>query len=55
MYRWLVDYVVGNTYKVKYVYADTSENAIKKARVKNIVDLYPIDESGNKIEIQGVR
>lgn len=51
MYRWLVDYVVGNTYKVKYVYADTAEKAIKKARVKNIDDLYPVDENGNRIEI----
>lgn len=39
MIKWRVDYVVGNTYKVKYVYAETAEKAIKKARVKNIVDL----------------
>ena len=39
MKKWRVDYVVGNTYKVKYVFADTSASAIKKARVKNIVDL----------------
>ena len=36
---WRVDYVVGNTYKVKYITAETAEQAIKKARVKNIVDL----------------
>lgn len=39
MKTWCVDYVVGNTYKVKYVEADTAEQAVKKARVKNIVDL----------------
>ena len=37
--KWCVDYVVGNTYKVKYVIADSASQAIKKARVKNIVDL----------------
>lgn len=36
---WIVDYVVGNTYKVKYIEATTAQEAIKKARVKNIVDL----------------
>ena len=36
---WIVDYIVGNTYKVKYITADTATEAIKKARVKNIVDL----------------
>ena len=36
---WRVDYVVGNTYKVKDITAETAEQAIKKARVKNIVDL----------------
>lgn len=39
MKKWAVDYVVGNTYKTKYVWADTAAEAIKKARVKNIVDL----------------
>ena len=39
--KWRVDYVVGNTYKVKYVYAENNKQAIKKARVKNIVDLTP--------------
>ena len=38
---WCVDYVVGNTYKAKYVQADTAAQAIKRARVKNIVDLNP--------------
>ena len=37
--KWRVDYVVGNTYKVKYVIANSASQAIKKARVKNIVDL----------------
>ena len=39
--KWRVDYVVGNTYKVKYVYAKNNEQAIKRANVKNIVDLTP--------------
>lgn len=39
MYKWRIDYVVGNTCKVKYILADTAEQAIKKARIKNIVDL----------------
>lgn len=47
---WCVDYVVGNTYKVKYIEADTAEQAIKKARVKNIVDLKIIDERGLQYE-----
>ena len=44
MKKWSVDYVVGNTYKIKYVYAETAEEAIKKARVKNIVDLNIVAE-----------
>lgn len=43
--KWRVDYVVGNTYKVKYVEAKTNTEAIKKAKVKNIVDLNPVDET----------
>lgn len=43
MKTWIVDYVVGNTYKVKTVNAETAADAIKKARVKNIVDLKPVD------------
>ena len=39
MKKWAVDYVVGNTYKVKFVFAETANEAIKKAKVKNIVDL----------------
>lgn len=41
--KWRVDYIVGNTYKVKYVIADTAAQAIKKARVKNIVDLNSVE------------
>lgn len=43
MKTWIVDYVVGNTYKVKTVNAETAADAIKKARVKNIVDLNPVE------------
>lgn len=42
--KWRVDYVVGNTYKVKCVEAKTNTEAIKKAKVKNIVDLNPVDD-----------
>lgn len=49
MKKWNVDYVVGNTYKNKYVYADTNTKAIKKARVKSIIDLYIVDENNNRI------
>ena len=42
--KWYVCYVVGNTYKVKYVYGFTSAEAVKRARVKNIVDLFPVAE-----------
>jgi hypothetical protein len=39
--KWRVDYAVGNTYKVKYVYAENNKQAIKRAKVKNIIDLTP--------------
>lgn len=42
--KWCVRYVVGCWHKYKEVYADTAEEAIRKARVKNIEDLYPIEE-----------
>ena len=51
MKKWEVTYIVGNTYKFKYVFAETNEQAIKKARVKNIVDLYVIDENNNRVEM----
>lgn len=44
MKKWRVDYVVGNTYKVKYVFANDAVGAIKKAKVKNIVDLTICEE-----------
>ena len=42
--KWQIDYVVSNTYKVKYVIADNASQAIKKARVKNIIDLNIVKE-----------
>ena len=42
--KWIIDYVVGNTYKVKYVVAETAEQAIKKAKVKSIVDIRKYNE-----------
>lgn len=36
---WEIDYVVGNTYKKKYITATTSQEALDKAKVKNIIDL----------------
>ena len=47
--KWLVVYNVSNTYQHKFVIAENSAAAIKKARVKNIIDLYPVDENNNKI------
>ena len=40
MKTYIIDYVVGNTYKVKRIKAETVEQAIKKARLtKSIVDI----------------
>lgn len=39
MKLWRVDYVVGSYHKAKYIKAETAQEAIKKARVKNIEDL----------------
>ena len=36
---YIIDYVVGNTYKCKEIKAHSIESAIKKARVKHIVDI----------------
>ena len=36
---WRIDYVVGNTYKCKSVKAPDAATAIKRAKVKNIVDI----------------
>lgn len=45
MLKWRVDYVVGSTYKVKYVNAETNTQAVKRAKVKNIVDLNVVNKS----------
>ena len=40
MKTYIIDYVVGNTYKVKRVKADSVEQAIKKSRLtSSIVDI----------------
>ena len=40
MKTYVIDYVVGNTYKTKRVRAETVKQAIKKARLtKSIVDI----------------
>ena len=49
MKRWRINYVVGNTYKYKYVFAETNTQAIKKARIKNIIELYVVDENGHRL------
>lgn len=48
---WKVWYYIRskNLYTTKVVYADTAQKAIKKARVKNIEDIYEIDEKGKEI------
>ena len=43
MKKWYVCYLVGNTYKQKFVYAESACEAIKKAKVKNIIDLQIIE------------
>jgi len=49
MIRWYIGYYVGNTYKHKYLYAKSNNEAIKKSRIKNIIELYIVDEDGNRI------
>lgn len=44
MKKWRIDYRVGNTYKVKYVLAENASKAIKRSRIKNIVDLQICEE-----------
>lgn len=40
MKTYIIDYVVGNTYKTKRIKADSVKQAIKKARLtKSIVDI----------------
>lgn len=36
---YIIEYVVGNTYRMKKVKANNVEQACKKARVKEIVDI----------------
>lgn len=55
---YAIDYVVGNTYKVKRIKAETVEQAIKKARLgKSIVDINIEEETTimqyKKAESQG--
>lgn len=45
MYRWEIWYRVGNTYKYKIVIAKDSNEAIRKARVKNITEVIKIGEA----------
>lgn len=52
MYTYVIDYVVGNTYKTKKVKANSVEEACKKARLdKSIVDIN-IEEFNVKDEYQ---
>lgn len=52
MYTYIIDYVVGNTYKTKRVRANSIEEACKKARLnKSIVDIN-IEEYQTKNEYQ---
>ena len=49
--KWYVAYYKRyNWVDVKYVHASTAEEAVKKSRVKLIVELFPVDESGKRIE-----
>lgn len=41
---WAIIYVVGNTYKTKYIKADTGEKALKRSRLKNAVAIYQVKE-----------
>lgn len=47
MKTYIIDYVVGNTYKTKRVRADNVEQACKKARLnKSIVDIQIEKDNG---------
>ena len=48
---WKVCYYIRskNLYTTKIIYANTAQEAIKKARVKHIEDIYEIDENGKTI------
>ena len=49
MIKWFVGYWIGNTYYHKFIYADTATLAIKKSKIKNIVELFPVDENNKRI------
>ena len=46
MKKWEVCYYVRskNLYTTKTIYADTAQEAIKKARVKHVEDIYEIEQ-----------
>lgn len=47
MKTYIIDYVVGNTYKTKKVRAENVEQACKKARLnKSIVDIQIEEDNG---------
>lgn len=50
MFTWAIEYVVGNTYKVKKVKADTAKQALKKGRVKSVTDLWPVGFESFKLD-----
>lgn len=45
MKKWYIAYFSRNSYRSKCIDADTSEQAIKRAKVKNIIDLKEITQS----------
>lgn len=47
---WRVDYYGKGAYRRKYVKAENSAKAIKKARLKNIVDLCIIPDDCKELE-----
>lgn len=50
MKTYIIDYVVGNTYKTKRVRADNVEQACKKARLnKSIVDIQIEKDNGGTL------
>lgn len=52
MYTYIIDYVVGNTYKTKRVKANSVQEACKKARLnKSIIDIN-VEEFINKDQYQ---
>ena len=52
MKKWEVWYYIRskNLYTTKVIYADTPQEAIKKARVKYIEDIYEVDENGKRLK-----